>query len=332
MIGLGIGPMSGETIEATFKYSELHDCPLMLIASKNQIDYSGGYVNNWSTRDYMKYIAEMRSKYPGGNVKICRDHCGLGFTGTYNIEDVYRTILCDIDCGFDLIHMDFCHFRGKKRDLIKETIYAIQYAQKLNPAIEIEIGTDEVGKLSDMNTIRKELEIFLEYCNPTYYVVNTGALVKENLNVGSFNVELVREAKELLNGYHVKLKEHNADYLNSDQIKLRKGLVDAMNVAPEFGFFQTAQICSSGIQAGLNDEVDGFLKKSFESGKWTKWIYNASTDDYVHLGMIAGHYNYMTKEYEQLYNALTDKLDIHTVLIDAHMGVIARYAGNTKES
>ena len=49
---LGIGPMSSETIEAVYRFSNFHRKQIMLIASKNQIDYSGGYVNKWTTKEY----------------------------------------------------------------------------------------------------------------------------------------------------------------------------------------------------------------------------------------------------------------------------------------
>ena len=68
----------------------------MLIASKNQIDHSGGYVNNWTTDQYMKFIKEMIGKYPQSQVKICRDHCGPGFNGIHDIGDTYKTIESDI--------------------------------------------------------------------------------------------------------------------------------------------------------------------------------------------------------------------------------------------
>ena len=40
------GPMSSEIIQAIYQYSHDNSVELMLIASKNQIDYDGGYVNN----------------------------------------------------------------------------------------------------------------------------------------------------------------------------------------------------------------------------------------------------------------------------------------------
>ena len=85
---IGIGPMSSEVIEAVYKYSSINNKELMLIASKNQIDYNGGYVNNWNTKEYSKFLNKMQKKYVSARIKICRDHCGPGFNGKFNLSDV----------------------------------------------------------------------------------------------------------------------------------------------------------------------------------------------------------------------------------------------------
>src|SRR3989338_1438190 len=104
---LAIGPMSSESVEAVFRYSHFHRKQLMLISSKNQIDWGGGYVNNWTTKKYMDYVGQMKKSYPQADVLICRDHCGPGFNGSHDLRGVYKTIEDDIENGFDLIHMDF---------------------------------------------------------------------------------------------------------------------------------------------------------------------------------------------------------------------------------
>ena len=53
---LAIGPMSAEIIEAIFRFSHYKRKELMIIASKNQIDYNRGYVNNWTTKEFMNFI------------------------------------------------------------------------------------------------------------------------------------------------------------------------------------------------------------------------------------------------------------------------------------
>ena len=113
----------------------------MLIASKNQIDYSGGYVNGWTTSKYSNNLSEL-NKYPYSNVVSCRDHCGPGFNGNFDIKDTYNTIESDIENNFDLIHIDFCHYKGDNNERLLES-KAIELCHKLNKDILIEIGTDE---------------------------------------------------------------------------------------------------------------------------------------------------------------------------------------------
>ena len=49
---LGVGPMSLNCVDSVIEISNQEKIPLMLIASRRQIDsedFGGGYVNNWST-------------------------------------------------------------------------------------------------------------------------------------------------------------------------------------------------------------------------------------------------------------------------------------------
>ncbi len=73
---LGIGPMSKNCVDSTIKISNKHDVPIMIIASRRQIEckeFGGGYVNNWSTEDFSKYVEKNDIK---GNIILCRDHGG----------------------------------------------------------------------------------------------------------------------------------------------------------------------------------------------------------------------------------------------------------------
>ena len=56
---LGIGPMSGNCIDAAIELSNQFDTMLMLIASRRQIDsdeFGRGYVNNWTTSQFAEYV------------------------------------------------------------------------------------------------------------------------------------------------------------------------------------------------------------------------------------------------------------------------------------
>lgn len=269
---LGVGPMSPEIIEAIFRVSNYQRRELMVIASKNQIDYKGGYVNNWSTSEFMKFINKMKEKYPNNEVKICRDHCGPGFNGIFDLEDTYNTIKTDIENGFDLIHIDFCHFKGTKEEMLEESKKAIEYCLKLNPNISLEIGTDENEgvnfNIHNLVELEKEIDFFKGFCNPEFYVVQTGSLIKEMNQVGNFNKQFIANVSEVLKSKGLKLKEHNADYLSREEIEMRKGVVDALNIAPQLGVIQTMITLNKCLMYGVR--FDDFLDEVCQGGKWKK--------------------------------------------------------------
>ena len=324
---LGVGPMSSEAIEASFRFSHYNRKSLMLIPSKNQIDYNGGYVNNWNTKDFVAFINRMKEVYPNNEVKLCRDHCGPGFNGIQDLEDTYKTIDSDIKNGFDLIHVDFCKFNGTKEERFKESKKVIQYCLDLNPAVSLEIGTDENEgmnfSLINLKEIEEEINFFKGFCKPKFYVVQTGTLVKEINQVGSFNKDFTEKVHNLLNSKGIELKEHNADYLSKEELDLRKGLVDAMNIAPQLGVVQTMTILKKCLTYGIN--FDKFLEKVYVGGKWKKWVFNNSPGNKMLLSIVAGHYHFASPEYKEMVRKLEDREEIEEDIMNKLMEVISHY-------
>ena len=93
-----IGPMSINIINAVIKFCNENNKNIILIPSRRQIEYYGGYVNNWKTKDFCKYIKQ--------NTKLIfleRDHGGPG-QGLHD-DDGYKSL--EEDCKFfDIIHVD----------------------------------------------------------------------------------------------------------------------------------------------------------------------------------------------------------------------------------
>ena len=57
---LGVGPMSLNCVDSVLELSNEYNAPIILIASRRQIDseqFNGGYVNNWTTSEFTKYIS-----------------------------------------------------------------------------------------------------------------------------------------------------------------------------------------------------------------------------------------------------------------------------------
>lgn len=324
---LGIGPMSEEIIESVFRYSQRNNASLMLIASKNQIDWNGGYVNNWTTKQYTDYIKSLKNIYPGARVSICRDHCGPGFKND-DLDDVYKTIASDIGNGFDLIHIDFCRFKGGKGNVLQESKKAIEFAKKLKPEILIEVGTDDnAGEfLDNVSSIEEDIKYFLNIAPIHFFVCQTGSLIKEINQVGGFNSGFLNKLRTVADKYNIFLKEHNADYISSDDIKKRKGLIDAVNVAPQYGVIQTKLTLQKALTYGV--DISEFIEETYKNGKWKKWLHINGPENKYLCATIAGHYSFSSEAYRNLYRKISDYENFRESIISEIMKNFDLYLNN----
>jgi hypothetical protein len=324
--------MSKEIIEAVFRHSHKYGKQLMLICSRNQVDVNTGYV--FTTPQYMIYIAKMKHKYPQADVLICRDHCGPGFgisnrfdIPNNNLESVKDTIRCDLEHGFDLIHIDLCHAFMPHLEKLRNTTKLMELALDIKPDIMFEIGTDEnIGEAeTNVDRIISDIRTCQQVANPIFYVIQTGSLVYEAHNAGSFDIDKVGVMHDVLANCNVKLKEHNADYLTSQKITKRKGIVDAVNIAPQLGVVQTSHVLSKALLYGLN--IQPFTNEVACGGNWSKWSdqKNSQVNHYRLWTLIAGHYHFNGPAYQQLIAELSCKMNIEESIIGEITKVIEHY-------
>ena len=123
--------------------------------------------------------------------------------------------------------------------------------------------------------------------------------------MGSFDEEYVKKAGSLVRKEGILIKEHNADYLGVDGIKKRNGLVDAVNNAPQFGVLQTVFTIQKALTYGL--DISDFLEVSYQSKKWSKWLYKNTDSNAFLCSVIAGHYNFKTEAYKKLFGELCER-------------------------
>lgn len=320
---LGFGPMSPEIIDAIGSYSQKRQYPLMIIASRNQVDHNSGYVMT------TKQLAEQASKYSKEYLWLCRDHCGPYFLDSEKelsavdaVEATKKTIANDIENGFDLIHIDTS--RCENQYQVAEEL--IKFCLDLNPAIRFEFGTEEnVGVTASLEKYRADVAFAKQFPNMEFVVAQTGSLVMEDRQVGTFDVELVKQLVECANQAGVRLKEHNADYLLVDKIKLRQEAgVHALNIAPQLGVIQTSFIKDVAVWNGVDAEWHEFGAAVLGTGKWKKWIIDG--DDNTKIN-IAGHYLFNTMEYRELIKRIGG--DIWRVELTNYVHkLIDRYAKN----
>jgi len=322
---LACGPMSNEVIEAVFRYSHKFGVQLMLICSRNQVDADHGYV--FTTPQYTEYIDHLRRSYPQANVVICRDHCGPGFglKPEHDLDQTRRTIRCDLENGFDLIHLDLCHMQVEHDQKIRLTTELMQFALGINPNVMFEIGTDENVGVTETDTgkIVAGVRACQQVATPVFYVVQTGSLVREAHNTGTFDANAVGEMYRAISGCGVKLKEHNADYLSREQLELRRGIVDAVNIAPQLGVVQTNYILSQALLYGIDTQP--FVDEVTEGGRWKKWVNASHALQQMLVVLVAGHYHFNGPAYKELADQLSKEISVREGIIHEVTKVIEHY-------
>ncbi|RPK08283.1 class II D-tagatose-bisphosphate aldolase non-catalytic subunit [Priestia endophytica] len=289
---LGIGPMSGRLLRASFELAKEKDFPLLFIASRNQVDaeeLGGGYVNGWNQQTFMKAIRSTAEQVGfNGLYYVCRDHGGPWQRDKERNDHLdeetamelgKKSYVADIEAGFDLLHIDPTKdpFEMGKviplETVLKRTVELIEYCEqerkKRNlPEIGYEVGTEETnGGLTSTETYESfiiELTNELErkgLPKPTFIVGQTGTLVKKTENVGTFNFSNAKDLARVAKKYGVGLKEHNGDYIEDDVLLAHlPAHITATNVAPQYGTEETrAYLSLSKVEEKLKEE--GLIKE-----------------------------------------------------------------------
>jgi tagatose-1,6-bisphosphate aldolase non-catalytic subunit AgaZ/GatZ len=304
---LGVGPMSPEVVEICLEYSKVYDFPIMIIASRNQVDTNSGY--SFTTKNLVDFI-KSNINYDPQRIMICRDHCGPYYGDIDNelsVEDALKncinTIESDIMNGFNLIHVDIS--RVSKEEKYTMAHQLINHILKLKPDMMLEFGSeDNLSVEENNNQIHYDVEFSRLYPNNIKFVVGrTGSLTKHN-QVGHFDVTDNIKLAEVIHKNGFLFKEHNADYLTKQDIDLRKQAgVDSLNIAPQLGVIHTNVLTTLGKE--FENEFNIFKKYVLEQEVWKKWITSEVTDDKTKL-LVSGHYFLNSIKARQLIG----KLDI----------------------
>jgi fructose/tagatose bisphosphate aldolase len=294
---LGFGPMSTEITDILCQYTEENNYPLMIIASRNQVDMETGYVKTTSQ------LAEQVRHYDRKNILLCRDHCGPYFADLDKGLDLEvaitrceETIASDIINGFDLLHIDVSRI---KTDQLAWAKHLIEFALKLEPNIKIEFGSEDntgVDVNSSIARIDDQIEFLKAYKdNVVFFVSQTGSLTKDG-QIGKFNVKSNKKVAEQLHAAGYLFKEHNADYFDLSDIEKRiEAGIDAINIAPQLGKMQTDLLTEMGSDTA---EYKKFADLVYSKPNiWERWMSNGSTDRATAVS-VSGHYHFATKEYQ----------------------------------
>lgn len=299
------GVISKNQIDCILDYSNQYDKEVILIPSRRQIECNGGYVNNWTTKEFSNYI-----KNNSSNIKIQRDHSGPG--QGLDDDDGYASL--KEDCKyFDIIHVDPWKKYQDLDDGVKWTVDMIKFCYDINPNMEYEIGTEEAIRSYSVEELEKIIlaikyelsdEIFkkIKYC-----VIQCGNSLINCKNNNNYDEEKLISMLNLVKKYNFISKEHNGDYNDIELIKRKHNIgLEYINIAPEFGTLETSVI----LDKIKNNELDyqKIYDMCLKSGKWKKWV---SSDFDVEnnkdkLILITCHYIYSNEDFEAIKNTYID--------------------------
>ena len=296
-----IGPMSKNIVDAIIEF----DGNFGFIPSRRQVDYNGGYVNEWTTGKFSKYV--------NGRVPIERDHGGIGqgYKHDNGIESFMH------DCRyFDKIHIDPWKEYQNFHKGLQETIDCVNFIYLVmgKENVKFEVGTEESIRrfeVDELETLLRHLEGKLEpeiFENIEYVVVQSGVelnLGKQN-NTGTFEPDRLEKMIDVCKKFGKKSKEHNGDYLSKDEYKSRFDLgLDSINIAPEFGQIET--LC---YLEEMGEDIDEYYNICYDSKRWEKWVeYDfVPENNKKELIKICGHYVFSDERFLNMKPNIDDKI------------------------
>ena len=368
---LGVGPMSQQCVDVAIEQANKFEKPILLIASRRQIDseeFNGGYVNNWTTAEFAKYV---RSNDKKGNILLARDHGGpwqndrevdqaLGIDDA--MESCKRSFKEDIKAGLDFIHIDTSVDIYNKHISTSEVVerlldiytFCSKTAIDYDREIIYEIGTEEQSGRTEQITekiemIKKVQEKLKKWGIPLphFVVMQTGTRVHSDRNIGSLDAQC-RKAYEIppeitipqittmCNSLDIYLKEHNLDYVSDELLKWHPALgIHSANVAPEFGTTQTKKIINCLLEYDIIDIYEKMVDLAVNSKKWEKWYDPVTDSTKERKAILSMHYIFSKPEFSELYTQACERLKYHNYDLEVEIHnvltkSIKRYLKNFK--
>ena len=299
-----IGPMSKNIVDAIIKYSNENDIEIGLIPSRRQVEFDGGYVNNWTTKDFCEYVRSQSNK-----ILLVRDHAGP--SQGYSEDDGMDSFIEDCKY-FDIVHVDVWKKHKDYQEGLLSTVDFILKGFSLNPNLLFEVGTEESIRPTneiELNNLLEDLKKLLPlevYGQIRYAVIQSGTALKGNTNIGSFNQYRLIKMVKVVKNHGMISKEHNGDYLTNELVKSKfENGLNCINIAPEFGQIET-KIILGIIKDNHPELIDEFYKICYDSKRWVKWV----DADFIpennkeEIINISGHYVFSEPKFIELKNKL----------------------------
>ena len=299
---LFIGPMTKNVVDTIIEFCEVEGENIGLIPSRRQVEYDGGYVNNWTTEDFAEYV---KQKSP---LVLQRDHGGMA----QGNGPARTSFMQDASSGFDLIHIDPWKMFKDVETAAAETVANMRFIHYINPNCRFEVGTEEAIRKYQTDELEQFLDILADtdpmlFGKIIFVVIQSGTGIQGTQNIGTFDEQRCADMIALCNRYSVLSKEHNGDYLTSEGISKRFSLgLSALNVAPEFGVLETKCILDA---IETEEQFEELFDLCHESKRWQKWLpkdFELTNESKRDIVMVSGHYVFSDDRFVKLKRQLRD--------------------------
>lgn len=284
--------MSKNIVDAIIEFQKSTKHKLGLIPSRRQIEFNGGYCNNWTTKQFSIYAKDILLK---------RDHSGPG--QGYADDDGYESLKFDSQY-MDIIHIDPWKKYPSYKKGLNWTIEMIKFCNNINPKIKFEVGTEQSIRPfdpSELDKLVKDLKQNLkrsEFNQIKYLVIQSGTSLSSTYNTGLYDQEKLISMIKIAKKHNLISKEHNGDYISEKLIKEKMKLgLDCINIAPEFGLIETQTYLD---EINNSQILNRLWEICYESKRWEKWVnknFNPLKEK-VQLIKICGHYVLSHKEFK----------------------------------
>lgn len=348
---VSVGPVSKNTVDATIAVAAQLGQPLALIASRRQVEspeLGGGYVESWTTAQFVEYV---RAHDTSRLLLLGRDHGGpwqnaadlaRGCSEKEAMASALHSFRHDIDCGFDLLHIDTGTSPGGAPSLDTMVARMVElydacheHAAKVGKPIAFEVGSEEPnGDRVDPEGFRAFLSSLYEQLDkrslptPLFVVFPSGTKVLELGNYGVMEEEAsrqrtlssLRRVLSVCQEFRVVGKAHNCDYLSLEGlIALRECGAQSVNVAPEFGVCESRLLLDLARSQGLEKEAAAIEELAYQSRKWEKWMRPQTPATDADRSLIACHYIFSTPAFKSTKLAIAKALERAGVDLDSQL-------------
>lgn len=292
--------MTKNIVDTIIKYVADTGNMIGFIPSRRQVEYNGGYVNNWNTLEFCKYVRSKKHDIP-----IIRDHGGPK-QGQY-VDDGLTSFAVDSVC-LDGIHIDIWKHEQDLWKAVDATVSHINYCLSINQNIFFEIGTEEAIRKYSANELHDFIYMVRHKLGNTfgkvkYGVIQSGTSLKTTTNTGKYDSDRLKDMVEVCKKFDILSKEHNGDYITQEEKNEKFGFgLDCINIAPEFGVIET-QVIMNNID---ETQTELLFNICHDSKKWVKWVPDGF-DPYqnkTELIRICGHY---VRSHPSVHQMVVDK-------------------------